>query len=365
MTKNYIFEVEKLSKSFKNNLILDSLSFKIEEGKIIGIVGKSGAGKSTLMKILSGMIKSYSGSIILNNSYDKKNFSYYVGFSFQPYSLYEELSLFDNLIYFGKIYGLDKKTIMKRAKILFKVTDLDVSDLKKVVSSLSGGMKKRFDIVCSLLHDPKILIMDEPTAGLDPLRRKDIVKVIKKINSIGVTVIISSHIMSDIEGVCDEVMILNNGKIAIQDTPENIKSELLENEMIYIESSPGNYKKIVSYLSSFNILHCEYDSEKMIIYTPESEIIIHFVIHLFENNDESIERIKIIEPDLGDVFDKLNSQSEPKLLRKSIIEIDKFVYDLVGKHYTQDEISNIMINHNWPKEISKILVSRQFTRKLK
>lgn len=360
MVGEHLFHIKGVSKSYGYKNVLDNLDFTIEKGEILGLVGKSGSGKSTFMKILANIIKDYQGVIYFHHEHAMHhNFEHAVGFSFQPYSFYPELTLKANLNYFGKIYGLTKEQLQERTKKLFSLTDLDEDDLHVTGNNLSGGMKKRFDIVCSLLHNPDVLILDEPTAGLDPLRRKDILTIIRKINAAGVTVLISSHIMTDIDGVCDRVLLLDNGKIAALASPHDIKAEYLENELILIESEPGNYENIMKTLSTFRIVHCEQEQKTLRIHTPESEILLHFIIHLFEEEGELIQRVVITEPHLGDVFEKIRQEPKEKILKENITKINGFIKELLGKNYDSTKVKEILTTHKWPKEIVDILVNRQ------
>lgn len=361
MLADIILELSNIKKSFGDNEVIKGITFSVFRGEILGIIGKSGAGKSTLMNILCGIIKDYHGKVVFNKKAirNKKKFTTLVGFSFQPYSFYEDLTLKNNLIYFGKLYGIPKSEVMRRAEQLFSLADLDFSDLGKPARHLSGGMKKRFDIVCSLLHSPEILVLDEPTAGLDPMRRKNILSIIRRVNLSGVTVLISSHIISDMEDVCDRVLLMDKGRKVLMDTPSNIKSELLEHEQITIESFPGVYDSIIDSLSGFNILHCKVESGKLIIYTPEAEVFLHFLLHLLEKEGESLENITISEPDLTQVFQTLEGKPLNLSLRDNVNKLDDFIFSLVGKHYSQDQIKKIMVSHHWPKEVVDVLVNKR------
>lgn len=354
-----LLEVKKLTKSYGNKKVLQDLSFTLYKGQILGLVGKSGAGKSTLMRLLSFLEEPTSGKIEFNGEVDKKQF---IGYSFQANSFYEELSLKDNLYYFGQIYGIDKNTVEERANLLFGLTDLSLTDMSSIVSSLSGGMKKRFDIVLALLHEPELLILDEPTAGLDPLRRKQLLNVIRRIQSAGVTIIISSHLMTDITESCSEALVLDRGKKLILDKPEKIRNELLDHEEIRIESTPGNYKKIISYLKGFNILHAEERNGKLIVYTPESEILLHYILHVLENNDETLQDIVVTEPDLEDVFEAMNGKKPERILRTNVARLNDFVKSLIGKKYSPAQVKEILLTHKWPKEITNALIGKHMRR---
>jgi ABC-2 type transport system ATP-binding protein len=367
--EDYIFEVTNLRKSFGDKPVLQGMTFKVLRGEILGVIGKSGSGKSTLMNIISGAIDEYDGLIgvkpkgmVINRPEDIKRI---IGFSFQPHSFYEELTLWDNLAYFGRLYGLSSREIRKRAQELFRLTDLDMNELDLPANALSGGMKKRFDIVVALLHNPAILILDEPTAGLDPLRRKDIINIIRRINRNGVTVIVISHIMSDIDGVVDRVMLIDKGKVLLIAPPKEVKVDLLESELIFLRTVPGNYEPIIKSLSSFSILRCEVVDDNLLIHTPESEVLIHYLLHLLEAAGESVERLMVSEPDLADVFDHLDRMDEPKVLLENVRKLHAFVESVTGKSYDQKAIKDILRTHAWPPEAVDVLYKRKLAREVR
>jgi len=350
-----LLQVTDLEKSFGDKKVLKGLTFSLDKGEVLGLIGKSGAGKSTILKILSSLEKSSSGSFKIEGSLDVSNL---IGYSFQHNSFYEELTLQENLNYFGSIYNINKNDIKKRTEDLFRLTDLSLSDLKLKIHNLSGGMKKRFDIVLAMLHNPKLLILDEPTAGLDPMRRKQIMHIIRRIQSEGVTIIISSHLMSDISDVCTKVLVLDNGKKVIMDEPEKIRNELMELEEIELTTTPGNYKKIIPYIKGFNFVHMEERNNKLHIYTPESEILIHYILHVLEHTHESLENIVITEPTLESVFETLKHKSESKIMQDNLQKINHFIYSLLGKKYSKEELSKILKTHKWPSEVTKVLLNK-------
>lgn len=355
-----ICSVREIAKSYGKKEVLKQLTFDIHKGEIIGIVGKSGAGKSTLMNIIAGLLQPSKGDIIFTDKeMTPHELKKVIGYSFQPFSLYEELSLEENIKYFSSLYNLNFKKTMARARQLFLMTDLSEQDLKLEVKSLSGGMKKRFDIVVSLLHNPQILMLDEPTAGLDPLRRRDIIKIIKQISKQGVTVVISSHIMSDLEDACDRILVMDGGKKLVLDSPENIKTELLENELIKLKTLPGTYEPIIEHLRPFNIVECEEKDDWLYIYTPETEILIHYVLHLLEEFDETIEHIIISEPDLSEIFIKLQDKDVGIPLKDHVKQLKKFVFDLIGKEMNTEEIVEILKSHKWPPEIAEAVINKE------
>lgn len=207
--------LQQLNKRFKYKRVISNLSLDVNMGDLFGLVGKSGCGKTTLLKILIGMINPDSGKILFDNKnvFFNKNFlRRNVGFASQENMLYEELTLKENIYYFGKLYGVKGKIITGRMYRLLGLFELDSSE-NELISKLSGGMKKRANILVSLIHDPKLLILDEPTVGLDFILREKIWYYIRLINASGKTIIVTSHLLEELEENCKTLGIMKNGKI--------------------------------------------------------------------------------------------------------------------------------------------------------
>ncbi|MBI3033190.1 ABC transporter ATP-binding protein [Candidatus Woesearchaeota archaeon] len=208
-------EFHDITKTFGNVKVLRSLNLRIEEHDLIGLIGRSGEGKTTLLRTLIGFYKPDSGKIIFKNKEITKNTKILrniVGFCTQENSFYPELTIEENLHFFGKLYGI-KKTILKtRAEELLTLTEL-YEKKGTLAGEISGGMKRRLDFAIALIHDPEILILDEPTTGLDPIIRQSIWDLIEEINKQGKTIIVSSHLLDFIEDKCKKIAVLKRGDI--------------------------------------------------------------------------------------------------------------------------------------------------------
>ncbi|MHA1293308.1 MAG: ABC transporter ATP-binding protein [Promethearchaeota archaeon] len=211
-----IIVLDKILKRFRKKDILDYLSLNIREGEIFGIVGRSGCGKTTLLKVLIGMLNYELGKIyfdgqkihIFNKDFLKNN----IGFASQENMLYDELTLMENIFYYGKLYNLSGKIIKKNASSLLKLADLDGAK-NSLIKTFSGGMKKRANILVSLIHNPKVLILDEPTVGLDPVLRDSIWDYINEVNKTGKTIIVTSHLLEELQDNCSGIAFMDKGKI--------------------------------------------------------------------------------------------------------------------------------------------------------
>jgi ABC-2 type transport system ATP-binding protein len=185
---------------------------------------------------------------------------------------------------------------------ILKLLELD-HVRNKIAEHLSGGMQRRLDMACSLIHVPRLVILDEPTEDLDPLLRKEILHLIKKIKEIGTTVVITSHRLEDIEEICDKVAIIHNKKIIKNCTIDELKSEYSKGEEIHIQTSPGDYSKIIKNISSYDQYYV--DGHKLVIKTQNAEGILHEILHIIQRANEKLIYVDVQRPTLEEVFRSL------------------------------------------------------------
>lgn len=256
-----VIEVKNLSKSFKVKIkekgfkgslksiihpkykiikAVNDISFDVEEGEMIAFIGPNGAGKSTTIKMLTGILYKNEGNIKvldLDPSKDRKKLAYKIGTVFgQKEQLWMHLTPFDNFKFFAAIYDIPEKDAEERIEELSKLFEME-SFINTPVRNLSLGQRIRSEIVASLIHEPKILFLDEPTIGLDPVVKENIRKLIKKMNKeYNTTIFLTSHDVLDIEKLCKRVIIVNNGKIVMDDTMNNLKYHYLNKKIIEVKS---------------------------------------------------------------------------------------------------------------------------------
>lgn len=220
-----MIQLRSVSKSYGNIKAVNNVSFDIEKGEIFGILGPNGAGKSTIVNILNTLVKPDKGDVIIdgvNIKGDGHIIKFIMGVVPQDIALYEELTAYENLMFWGGLYDIPKKELISNVKRTLEIVDL-VNRKDDRIKTFSGGMKRRINIACSLLHSPKILVLDEPTVGVDPQNRNHIFEVIERLNNEGMTIIYTTHYMEEAERFCDKIAIIDTGQIIAQGTLEELK----------------------------------------------------------------------------------------------------------------------------------------------
>lgn len=306
-----IIEVKNISKRFNDKLVLDNISYEVKEGEIFGFIGPNGAGKSTLINIMTSLLTPDSGTIeicgydILREPIKAKECMGYVP---QELALMEELNAYDNLEFFGALYGLKGKLLKERIAEALKVTGLEDTKKQKV-KKFSGGMKRRLNIAVSILHHPKVLILDEPTVGVDPQSRNHIFSFIKNIcKEWGTTVIYTSHYMEEIEELCKRVFIIDLGKEVSYGDREEIKASVFSNNKVIIETQEINGETIMK-LRDIEGIDKVSDKDSVLILTIDSKFKLASVLSLLEKESVSIKKISYEEAKLEDVFLSLTGKT--------------------------------------------------------
>lgn len=271
--------IKEVEKEFNHKRVLDKINLNIVDGEFFGLLGPSGAGKTTLIKILTGQLNPTSGcaEVFGCNSGDLTDQIYRnIGIVYEKSGLYDRLSCGDNLYIFARIYGIQKQRIYE---VLNKVGLSD--SINKPVQKLSTGMKQRLIIARAIMHKPKLLFLDEPTSGLDPVSANSIHNIISEMNKNGTTVFMSTHNMSEASKLCDNIALLDGGKIIEYGTPDNICFKYNKNKQV----------KVI-FKNKTEIISLENLSE-----------------YLSKQKDKShIEAIHSLEPNLEDVFIQLTGK---------------------------------------------------------
>lgn len=224
-----IIKIENILKKYKtaDRIALNNVSLNVNSKEIFGLLGPNGAGKTTLISILCGLIKPSSGAVFINGlsfAENSNEIRTLIGVVPQEYALYPTLTAYENLLYFGTMLGLSKKEI--KPKVLQNLEALGLLDFAhKKVETFSGGMKRRVNLIAGILHNPKVLFLDEPTVGVDVHSKKVIMQHLKALNTSGTTIIYTSHHLSEAEDFCTNVAIIDDGTIIAKGTP----NQLIEN----------------------------------------------------------------------------------------------------------------------------------------
>jgi ABC-2 type transport system ATP-binding protein len=240
-----VIEVKNVTKKYGKTVAVDNISFTINEGEIIGLLGPNGAGKSTTMNMLTGFIEQTEGEIIIDgyNMLKKpKKAKREIGYMPEGVPLYTDLTVKEFVTYMAQIKNVDRKLRKEKVEKIIEQTGLkDVEN--KLTRNLSRGYKQRVSMAGALVGEPKILILDEPTVGLDPKQITEIRNLIKELGKTH-TIIISSHILSEISQICSKVIIINKGKIVAVDTPENLEEKVSNKNCVYVTvEDPENKMK--------------------------------------------------------------------------------------------------------------------------
>ncbi len=238
-----ILEVKNLKKSYKDFEAIKGISFNVRKGEVLGLLGPNGAGKSTTINILSTILKPTEGEIDFLGKNIKRNVRAVkknIGIVPQDLAIYEDIPTIQNVRFFASLYGLKGKELDDKVKEALEFVQLyDKKDHKP--KTFSGGMKRRLNIACAIAHNPKIIIMDEPTVGIDPQSRNHILESIKKLQAIGATIIYTTHYMEEVEEISDRIIIMDHGVIIAEGTNEELKKQI-DNERTYSISLEGTEK---------------------------------------------------------------------------------------------------------------------------
>lgn len=348
-----LISFQRVYKKIEGNLILKNISLDIYPYEIFGLIGASGAGKTTLLRCLIGFYRINDGMILYQDKDISKSqllIRKIFGFGSQDNCFYEKLSLMENLVYFGKLYGISDAVIESRAENLLDLVEL--SDVKHTLAkNLSGGMKRRLDLACSLVHSPQILILDEPTAGLDPTLRKHMWELIVKINKAGTTIIVSSHLLSEIGHFCTRIGIINHGELLKVGFPDELKDLYTRDEEIHLETFPGKYQEIAAEIKHQHlpVNYITVHEHKLIAYTSQAELVLHKILLILESMRERLLDVHVDKPSLNEVFAALTEKQKIKGMSEDVL-ID-YMKQAAARGYTRDQIRQALLQQNWPEDV--------------
>ena len=307
-------QLENISKWYGKSVILNKINLNIPYGCIYGIIGKSGSGKSTLLSIIIGFLKQSEGKVYFQ-SHDVYNnleeMQQQFGFAAQEVSFYPRLNVTENLKYFGRLYNLTTKQIREKIPELLNLVNLTGNEYLQGWK-LSAGMQKRLDIACALMHEPKVLLLDEPTEDLDPSLRLELLDLIKRINiEKNVTVILTSHLLNEVEYVCDKVAILHNHEIAASGKINELKENYSKEHEVGIGLEEGDKEEFVRMLKKIpNVSKIVVRQGKIYIYTNKGADILKRMlgVSLKPQKKFKVSSISLSKPSLEEVFEDLTKK---------------------------------------------------------
>ncbi|MFX1376988.1 MAG: ATP-binding cassette domain-containing protein [Promethearchaeota archaeon] len=309
MTETCI-EFNNISKHYKDVLALDNISFKIQKGDIFGYIGPNGAGKTTTIKVLVGLIQDFTGEVFIfekNVSIKRRELNNILGYHPQEAGFQEWRTVDHAFKTYGRLSGLKSENLENRIQEILELFNLTDKRFKKI-KHLSGGMYEKLRLGQALLHNPKILILDEPLSGLDPASRFQFKNVIKNLAKEGITILFSSHILSDVQDIANQIGILNKGKIIKIGTPEELKKSYdVKNsiEIIITNNSP-QYKNLeqlkdIEYMENVDdtkqLVHLKHDADV--------DLIIPQILNQLLEQKCKIRSFRLVKPSLEEIYLKL------------------------------------------------------------
>ncbi len=329
-----MIEAKNLVKMYGSHAAVDDLTFTVEEGKIVGFLGPNGAGKSTTMNMITGYIAATEGEILINGismSDEPEKAKAHIGYLPEIPPLYPDMRVREYLQFVAQLKKMKRserekhiETIMKQVKIT------DVSE--RLIKHLSKGYKQRVGLAGAMIGEPEILILDEPTVGLDPLQIIEIRELIKDLSK-NHTVLLSSHIMQEISAVCDEVMIINNGKMIARDTPEGITSKLAHSTGLHLLMKASREQAKSALRTISGIKDVKYDEQVeegmtgMTLYTTQGQDIREQVFYTLANHDVPLYEMVLEQVTLEEAFLRLtqggsqqHGGKKPKRAKKEAVE---------------------------------------------
>ncbi|MCH2404095.1 MAG: ATP-binding cassette domain-containing protein [Nitrososphaerales archaeon] len=299
-----IVQVENLSKVFDKEIVaVDNISFHVKEGEIFGFLGPNGAGKTTTIKVLTTLLQPTNGQVnIATFDVRKKPDSVRssIGIVPQALTLDDDLKGMANLLLSAKLYHVPDKIAKERADELLKLVGLKDA-AERDVSTYSGGMRKRLELIIGLIHNPKVLFLDEPTLGLDIQTRSVIWDYLKKLNKEnGLTIFITTHYLEEADLLCDRIAIIDQGKILVEDTPSNLKQKL-GGDMI--EISVDDNVKAKELISEFSAVEkIDMVGQKLRIKTKKGDEVLPLILEICKANKINVKTVALSKPSLDEVF---------------------------------------------------------------
>jgi len=306
-----IVEIQGLTKVFNGRKAVDDINLTIEKGEIFGLLGPNGAGKTTTIAMLSTILPPTKGTATVDGCdirRQPKEVRRVIGIVPQDVALYDDLTAAENLAYFGKLYGVVGERLKKRIDELLRLVQLK-DRTKDRVKSFSSGMKDRLNLAVGLIHEPRLLFLDEPTTGLDPQARQAVWEMIKKLQAEGASILLTTHYMEEADYLCDRVAIMDDGKIIALDSPAVLKKSIGKLEVIEVKAT-GIPRTLLAKLRKLRgVKEVVQTSEGLRLLSPTADAILGQVVSLITSKKVRIDSLNVAQPALEDVFIKLTGRT--------------------------------------------------------
>ena len=308
-----VISLKDVTQRYKKVNILENVNLSIDQGDMVGVIGQSGSGKTTLLNLITGFIQPTNGEVIYYSKIHHEERSLtknlnkikkHMGFTPQHNSFYPKLTVMENLLHFGRLYDLDKNTLKDNIKNLLEFTQLS-HHKTKLAEHLSGGMQKRLDISCSLVHKPKILVLDEPTADLDPILQKEILHLLQEVNDQGITVVFASHHLESIEKICNKVVIINDGRVHSCGSLDDVRAPFLKDHFRIKLPKGANKEHIIERLRGLPIKNIIQDRNGLIITPNHMEQTMTQLMEIIKDEGLQLNDLHFKKASLNEVFEKI------------------------------------------------------------
>lgn len=305
-----ILEVNGLKKKYTTNCVVNGIFFEVNKGEILGFLGPNGAGKSTTINILSTALRATEGKIKFMGKYISENKSEYkssLGIVPQSLAIFENIPAIENVKYFASFYGIKGEELKRKSEEALDMVGL-LDRAKDLPKTYSGGMKRRLNIACALAHGPKLLILDEPTVGIDPQSRNHILESIKTLRKRGATIIYTTHYMEEVEAICDRVLIMDRGLVIAEGTLKELK-ESMEESTVYNISGEGIENIEKTFFDSIEGVNNVEVKDSLIVSTRKDSNNLDKIILKLINEKVKIKNIVTEEQNLETIFLNLTGRN--------------------------------------------------------
>ncbi|MDP8207887.1 MAG: ABC transporter ATP-binding protein [Candidatus Electryonea clarkiae] len=308
MNTEILLKIENLAKKFGETSALKDLSLEVSPGKIVGLIGPDGAGKTTAMRIACGLMLPDAGKVFLSGvdvQAQPRKAKNHLGYMPQRFSLYQDLTVSENIRFFADLYHVPKKERLEREERLMKFSRLSPFR-KRRAGDLSGGMKQKLALSCTLIHTPEVLILDEPTTGVDPVSRQEFWAILKTLQSEGIAQLISTPYMDEAL-LCDRILLVHHGKVISQGTPDEVLKNYNRRLLNVLSTDAASVRNALSKKNFDEISVLRYGDSLHIVYDTDEQLQVIKSV-LSKLNMEPTE----IQPSIEDVFVELLSSTESR-----------------------------------------------------